>query len=279
MKSDVQNSDECGTVLEPIPALSRPGEIAGSNGKSGTQLEPPPSDRGAKGNASPESGYRPSIRPLVPRLVVLEDGELAAGETYWLRKPVTVIGRSEGDILLPHDSLVSGKHVEISREGAARPHRWQLRDLGSANGTFVRCTRARLSPDSVVVLGSRRFHFRPSRPVSSAAGTALVDVASAQTLDWPSLVETTQTREPLQIPLRGSDLTIGRPGYRNAIEIDDPLLAGTHARVHRDHAGRWVLEALPTMNGIWVQVQAITLAPTSQFQVGEQRLLFVVTGG
>ena len=194
------------------------------------------------------------------------------------RRPL-VIGRTEGHVRLPHDPLVSGRHAEIVREGAARPHRWLLRDLGSSNGTFVRCARTVLRPESLIMLGGRRFRFQPAGAgavESAPAGTLTVDVAAVRVGGWPHLVEMGQVAEGLELVLAGHDLTIGRLGHGNAVEIDDPLLADRHARVIRDPAGRWVLEAMPSLNGVWAQVAAVQLASVCRFQIGEQRFLFVV---
>jgi len=162
-----------------------------------------------------------------------------------------------------------------------RPHRWVLRDLGSANGTFVRCARTVLRPESLILLGGRRLRFRlaeaqPAEPVGSH--TLAVDVRGFRggAGGWPSLCEMGQASRGLELTLAGGDLTIGRPGRGNAIEIDDPQIAARHARVIRDSAGRWVLEALPSLNGVWAQVAAVELASVCRFQIGEQRFLFLI---
>jgi pSer/pThr/pTyr-binding forkhead associated (FHA) protein len=69
---------------------------------------------------------------------------------------------------------------------------------------------------------------------------------------------------------------MGRPGCGNQVEIDDPCLAERHARIVCDSQGRWHLEALPSKNGVWVQVSAIRLTAVCRFQVGEQRFLFTI---
>jgi pSer/pThr/pTyr-binding forkhead associated (FHA) protein len=283
MKAEHHREDEGGTVLEPVGQLRAAWAGTGQE-PQGTRVEPRPSGPPAEGlpavAAAVEEAYRPVIRPLVPRVTLLDDGELSGGETIRLREAVTLIGRTEGHVRLPHDPLVSGRHAEIVREGAMRPHRWLLRDLGSSNGTFVRCARTLLRPESLVMLGGRRFRFRPAEagPVGLAtpAGTLAVDVAAARMSGWPTLVEMGQAAGGLELLLAGHDVTIGRPGRNNAVEIDDPLLADRHARVIRDQAGRWVLEALPSLNGVWAQVAVVQLAAECRFQIGEQRFLFVV---
>ena len=283
MQAEHQRSEEGGTVLEPVGQLRAAWAATGDEPK-GTRMEPravgpAPTPSPASPSAT-EGPFRPLIRPLVPRLTLLDDGELSAGETIRLREVVTLIGRTEGQIRLPHDPLVSGRHAEIVREGAMRPHRWLLRDLGSSNGTFVRCARTLLRPESLVMLGGRRFRFQPAEagPAggTAPAGTLAVDVAAVRTGGWPTLVEMGQPAGGLELVLAGHDLTIGRPGHGNAVEIDDPRLADWHARVIRDPAGRWVLEALPSLNGVWAQVAAVQLAAECRFQIGEQRFVFVV---
>lgn len=283
MTSESHAYEEGGTVLEPIPKSVRGSNPAAIGGRVGTIAEPIAVGQARTDDfpASAEGAYRPEIRPLVPKLVILDDGEQAVGENRWLREQATVIGRSEGDIRLSHDPLVSGRHAELIRDGATRPHRWLLRDLGSANGTFVRCSRTVLRTGGIIILGSRRFRFRPPHAEEGAEanlpnGTVMADVAGLNASAWPALVETTQSREPLEIILSGSDLPLGRPGHQNAIEIEDPLLAAKHARIRRQHSGQWILEALPSVNGVWVQIQAIALAAVSRFQIGEQRFLFVL---
>lgn len=283
MRDEHERMEDGGTVLEPVGQLRALWGAAGEAPR-GTRVEQRPAGTAAGLPASvppaSESAYRPVIRPLVPRLTLLDDGELSGGETIRLREAVTTIGRTDGQIRLPHDPLVSGRHAELVREGTVRPHRWLLRDLGSSNGTFVRCARTVLQPESLLLLGGRRFRFLPATAAvpgeGMAAGTMAVEVAALRTAGWPKLVETGQAAGGLELVLAGRDLTIGRSGHGSAVEIDDPLLAERHARVICDPAGRWILEALPSLNGVWAQVAAVQLAGMCRFQIGEQRFLFVV---
>jgi hypothetical protein len=66
----------------------------------------------------------------------------------------------------------------------------------------------------------------------------------------------------------------GRPGFSNDIEIHCLCLAKTHAVVTRDVSGVWQLEAQPSLNGVWVKVDAIQLTDNCHFQCGEQRFRF-----
>lgn len=262
-----RQGEDGGTILEPVERIMRQWSAAAP----ATAVEPLPA---GAASARSEAVYRPSIRPSVPRLTILDDGESLGGETIRLRDASTVIGRTEGEIRLAHDPLVSSRHAEILREGTVRPCHWVLRDLGSCNGTFVSCVRTVLRPDRLVMLGSRRFRFRPAGVAVEPGGGAPGETQVAAV--WPALVETSQSGPAAEIlPLAGTDLLLGRPGAGNQVEVADPCLADRHARIVRDARGAWHLEALPSANGVWVQVSAILLPAACRFQVGEQRFLFL----
>ncbi len=55
---------------------------------------------------------------------------------------------------------------------------------------------------------------------------------------------------------------------------DDPFLNGRHARIFRDRRGRWTVEDVNSLNGVWVRIQRAALERSSEFQLGEQRFLF-----
>ena len=64
------------------------------------------------------------------KLVVIQGPD--KGRTFEVVAPGAVIGRNSGDLPV-NDNTVSRKHAEISLEGGS----WVLRDLDSANGTYV----------------------------------------------------------------------------------------------------------------------------------------------
>ena len=97
------------------------------------QAQTPPA-ASAEVEAQPE---RPVERPPIAMLCVLDDGKLD-GEWLRLRADRTVIGRTDGDVRIPHDGLISGRHAEIVRQRVPNGYRWLLADLQSTNGTFVR---------------------------------------------------------------------------------------------------------------------------------------------
>ena len=101
-------------------------------------------------------------------LYVLDDGD-DAGEILRVRAHSFVIGRVEGELVIPHDSGISGRHAEISRRFENGAHYWYLKDLQSTNGTFVRAATITLSHDQEFLIGSRRLRFEAPVPPSSPA--------------------------------------------------------------------------------------------------------------
>jgi pSer/pThr/pTyr-binding forkhead associated (FHA) protein len=277
-----RSPEDAGTVLESLEQI----RAAYGDRDARTAVERFPAAVGVHRPASKEklsvgdNAFTPMLRPPTPRLTLLDDGETSRGETVRLRDPVTVIGRTEGQVTLPHDTMVSSKHAEIVREGKTPPHKWILRDLGSSNGTFVGCAKTVLSPDRILVLGARRFRFKPAigpaGPTPQTESTELYDARRLLTDCAPSLVETTAGDSPAEIRLQKPNLRVGRPGYGNDIELEDSFIANHHARISQDSSGQWVLEALPSKNGVWVQVTSIKLSGFCRFLCGEQRFLFVL---
>src|SRR5262249_14115827 len=91
-----------------------------------------------------------------------DDGQ-DSGETVRIRVPSFVIGRVEGDLVIPHDGGMSGRHAEIARRLVDGRFRWSLRDLGSTNGTFARTARALLRDGQGLLVGRWRYRFEVPR--------------------------------------------------------------------------------------------------------------------
>ena len=101
-----------------------------------------------------------------------------AGLDFDLPDRPIVLGRDDDHDVHLDDEAVSGNHAEIRRENG----RWQIRDLGSSNGTVLNGREIEahwLAHDDVVTIGTSRFafHDRPDPAPSAEAGgddTALV---------------------------------------------------------------------------------------------------------
>lgn len=279
MHDDSSMPDDSGTVLDSYarPPASRPAAFVAPPAVSRSTA--PPAAR-----APEEVLYKSVYRWTAPRILICDDGSLDDGETVYVRSDKIVIGRSKGEIVIGHDVAMSGSHAEISRRGAGGTHVWKLRDLDSSNGTFVRVRSATLKPGTTLQLGGKRYKFKVPTPGAAEENAdvepttmVLGKRGSLAVKALPMLVETSSTGdEPaFQYPLRSQRIAIGRPGYGNDIEIDDPCLAGIHAVVSRDASGVWQLESQQSLNGVWVKVGSVTLTTNCLFQCGEQRFRFM----
>src|SRR5262249_44092885 len=85
------------TRLEPLP-LFRTGERT------------PIRREEASEDAAP---FKPTRRPPMALLCYLDDGS-EDGEWFRMRTDRFVIGRTEGDVRIPHDGMISPRHAEIT---------------------------------------------------------------------------------------------------------------------------------------------------------------------
>ena len=152
-------------------------------------------------------------------LYVLDDGE-DSGEIVRIRPNSFVIGRVDGNLTIPHDNGISGRHVELSRRFENGEHCWYLKDLQSTNGTFVRASTVTLSHEQELLIGSRRFRFdvpaapssrRRSNPKATrrASGNRSAAQRSISALQ-PSLVDISPGRPGRRFTLREPE-TLARP--------------------------------------------------------------------
>jgi pSer/pThr/pTyr-binding forkhead associated (FHA) protein len=77
---------------------------------------------------------------------------------YYLYRDETVLGREQADIVFAEDPFLSRRHsaVTMDREQV----RFTLRDLGSSNGTALRCRAERMhNPGDQFRLGRHLFRF------------------------------------------------------------------------------------------------------------------------
>ena len=228
------------------------------------------------------AAFRPSRRPPTALLCILDDGR-QDGEWLRLRGETYVIGRTEGEIRIPHDTMISGRHAELSRRVENGSYRWYLTDLGSTNGTYVRVGDAILKHNQELLIGSRRYRFETPGPhiAQSEEGAAARLGGQTGTSAWPeiasgkvgaSLVELTIKGEGERFQLSDEENWIGRRvGRCNILITDDRLVSPRHARIYQDSRTRWHVENGKTLNGTWLRIDTMALDSACQFQLGEQR--------
>ena len=254
---DVSGSTFVEPPLEPVsivpPAPSPVPEIAPP-----AKAEPP-----RRSQADGESAaFRPMLRPPVPRLCVCDDGK-NDGEVIRIRDRSFVIGRTEGQLTIPADQLISARHAEIALETDANGETvWVVRDLASSHGTFFRARKTPLENGSELLIGSGKYRF-------VLAG----DSPDAR----PSLVELFPGGASREMTIEGDEFWIGRDPACEEVRADDPFTEGRHAKIHRDSRGVWVAINNNSANGLWVRLARLEIRGESRFQMGEQRFQLTVS--
>ena len=223
--------------------------------------------------------FRPTRRPATPVLIVCDDGA-DEGEIIRIRKDHFVIGRTEGDLIIPHDVGISGRHLELRRTIVEEKPRWTLIDLGSTNGTFVRVGEALLDDGQELIIGSTHLRFEKAAPAEPAPqdppsdglrGTLVLSAAAGRDRSAPAhLVVGEETR----FPLEGAEVWLGRDAAHCRVALNDPYVNVRHARFRPQPDGRWTVENNKSVNGVWLRVKQTSFQGACSFMLGEQKFKF-----
>jgi pSer/pThr/pTyr-binding forkhead associated (FHA) protein len=260
-----------GTLLESVDELRR-------------QIQSPQRQATVREPTAAAAPFRPVRRPPMALLTVLDDGR-DEGEVLRVRGNSFVIGRAAGDLVIPHDTMMSGRHAEISRVNDKGRWRWLLTDLQSTNGTYVRVASGILKHEQEFLLGGRRYRF-DAAPQGADAPKPGADPGAQKTHGWqavaptdvlPSFVELTPQGPGQRYFLDRAEHWLGQDPHQCSVVLaGDPMVSPRHARLYRDAKQRWVLENAASVNGIWMRVNRIPIEGTGHFQLGEQRFVLKV---
>lgn len=224
--------------------------------------------------------FRPRFRPPMAVVCVHDDCQ-TSGEVVRVRGDRLTLGRSKGDIVIPHDSSISGQHCEVLRRNEDGEFVWYVRDLGSTNGTFARLNEGVLKHGHELLLGTTRYRFdaAPSDPKpagkSPPGGTRKWHAMTGVPRDFAgaALVEVGTQGDGRRFPLPGASCTVGSDASAcDVVLAEDAYLNPRHAKFYRDPKGRWHVEAAKDcVNGVWARITAIRIDSSGTFQIGEQR--------
>ncbi len=237
-------------------------------------------DRGG-GSESSTIPFRPIHRPPMLLLCIYDDGG-KTGEWIRIRGSKFSIGRSQGDLIVSHDPGMSGQHADLERrfDGA---YSWYLKDLGSKNGTFVRCANARLRPNQDLMIGHKRYRFTlPQSAEESQASdgdnnSERIVTRAAPRVDFgdmlPALRHLDSTEGDRHFLLPDSEQWIGSDPTQVPLVIRrDPSVCPRHAKIYKEPNGRWFIEDNKSVNGTWMRISDdLALERNCEFQLGEQR--------
>ena len=225
--------------------------------------------------------FRPFARPPIASLLIADD-DGRHGETIRLRTAITTIGRTDADILVPHDDQISGRHAAITRSDVDGSWIWEVQDLNSRNGLFVRCGNIRLRNNSELLMGLRRYRFELPQSAASSESDSVPGMP-AGTRGWekvpqgslrnlvPCLVAVDGDDIDTSYPLERTEHRIGRDARQAEIVIDDPVLSPLHVVISKLSDGTWQLSDAGSRNGVWLRVQKTSVTNKCDFQLGEQR--------
>ncbi|MEO8270371.1 MAG: FHA domain-containing protein [Aureliella sp.] len=207
---------------------------------------------------SPIPSYRPSVRAPMGVVKLFHDGQQAFTQ-YPVMADRFRIGRVDGDLIVPHDFWMSGRHAEIQRRKSGDQYHWYLVDLDSTNGTFVQVDFAVLRHLDEIFLGQERYRFTIQ---NERAGLMHVTTGSGEQwwLDGHSASI-------------GSQLPNSQPCGLSSF-ADDPYLESVHAKLKREPDGTWTIRDNRSRNGVWFRIKEVEIPPNAEFQLGEQRFGF-----
>ena len=219
-----------------------------------------------------------------------------AGTRHPLRRGDTTIGRDPGNTIALADPLATRRHAVIASEGDTAT----VRDLGSANGTWVngaRLTAPRaLREGDTIAIGQTTFAFRrgqgerapviargaPATAAGAAEATRLIDqavlFAGATAGTDPALEIVAGAGAGRRFTLRpGTGAVIGRDD-QNPIQLHDSQASRRHAEVVVDTGGTVALRDLGSSNGTLVNGRRIVgsqpLYEGDEIRIGDTTLRF-----
>lgn len=235
--------------------------------------------KAAGGDPEEPPRWRPTGRPPLALVCVVDDGT-DQGEWVRLRGSEWTVGRTDGDLLIPHDTAISGRHFRIFRAVRGGVLRWRLEDLNSSNGTFVRCAESLVPHAGQLIVGQTRLRLELAEAgngatAAASGGTRMLNRPGAGPL--ASLVRVGADGGEERLALTAPRTWIGRePGPGGVTLGDDPYANPRHAELVRQDDGSWKVTDRKSRNGTWIAVGEISLGKSAEILAGEQRFLFRV---
>lgn len=221
--------------------------------------------------------FHPTQRPPVAILTIFDDGK-RSGETIRIRTDQFQIGRTEGDVCIPHDDLISARHVSIGKHLDGRMPYLTITDLQSRNGMYVKVNKARLENGAEILIGAGHYRFERPEPPSDSSEPAADQPPQTLAFEAPapihsaSLVELISGGKTSTTMLVDSTYWIGRDLECRIRRENDFFTDDKHAQLRLGKGGHWSIENNESTNGVWLRMPKVTLTPgqNCDFRLGEQ---------
>ncbi|MEM7586836.1 MAG: sigma 54-interacting transcriptional regulator [Acidobacteriota bacterium] len=201
-----------------------------------------------------------------PRLIVI-DGP-GKGQRYVLEEAVFAIGRQDANDLQILESAVSRRHCEIHRQGDD----YELRDVGSARGTFVNGVPVgshTLAHGDFLQISTTSLVFLHETPAdSSTAEQDVLPAGSTMVAKRPEEVTEGSSKRS-----RGASITHGLVGESPAMKrlldfidrvagVDSTVLLRGESGTGKELAARALHRASRRVDGPFIEVNCATLSET-----------------
>lgn len=189
------------------------------------------------------------------------------------------VGRTEGNLVLPEDPTLSPRHARILRSGT----HWQLADLRSSNGTFLRLRNEpgvesreglRLAHGTTFWVGHQLLRFEILGRTALGPARLDDDTLSAGVDDSDvraRVIVCSRAQLSLDTVYVRGEFVIGRE-IGHMVFPSDGYMSRRHAVIRQeDGQGTFRLYDLGSSNGTFVRIQGdAELVHRDQFRVGDQ---------
>jgi len=237
--------------------------------------EMPPAGATVVLKGSPVAAVVAKPQAVYSLVVVRPDG--SHGESKPLEKQVTVLGRVEGDIVFPDDTLISRKHARFT----VADDSVYVEDMNSANGVFWRLRNPHTLKDGdIVLMGRQMFRFtapvkKDEKPPEKGKDAKKDDKAApAATAELVRLLP--GGVEEQRFPLQAGENILGRT--RGTITFpQDAYLSSQHARI-RFEGGKFIVADMNAANGTFIGVREKTKLSESDIVLLGHQLLRISKG-
>lgn len=203
--------------------------------------------------------WRPErVLPVLSVTALRADG--APGQNFFVRGDSAVCGRDPCDIQIANDPSLSKRHFELVRLEVEGEHLWEIRDLESSGGIWIRVDRAWLYKSAEICVGNTRFRFVSE--TEAAADSQPVNREATQVFDASMLHGGSILRRLPRGGVPGADFVLkkGAPHWLGSdpqatIKCEDDEFVDRRHAIVEFVAGsrRWQVEDKDSTNGLWIR--------------------------